>query len=147
MAIVSFGRISLTPCSVSCLLVYYIPIYLQTVLGYSAITAAALMLPLVLVQVLSTTISGFVVKYTDRTFSSFFCGFILWTAGQAGQVAFDRHTKIAVIIGVLLVQGLGAGATLQSTLVLAQASGPAIDRSVVTGARNFARTVSSLCFM
>lgn len=122
--------------------VFYIPLYLQNVLGSSPILSAALLLPLVLTQVFTTTISGFVVKWTDRTASSFYFGFVLWFAGQAAQLCFDIHTSYATIVGVLFAQGCGIGATLQSTLVLAQASGPSPDRAVVTGARNFARTVS-----
>ncbi|KPV78444.1 uncharacterized protein RHOBADRAFT_50911 [Rhodotorula graminis WP1] len=121
--------------------IYMVPLYLQNVLGASAIKSAALLLPLVLVQTFTTTLSGYVLKWTNRTRASFFVGFVLWCAGQAGQVAFSRTTSVGVIVGVLLVQGLGIGATLQSTLVLIQVSGPSEDRAVVTGARNFVRSL------
>lgn len=119
----------------------------------SAIKSAAVLLPLVLSQTVTTTLSGLWVKRTGYTKSSFVLGFTLWTAGEAAQLCFDRTTSIGVIVGVLLIQGLGAGATLQSSgwlwlprrifadaklgaaLVLAQASGPPADRAVVTGAR------------
>ncbi|GAA5911846.1 hypothetical protein JCM8208_002458 [Rhodotorula glutinis] len=121
--------------------IYMVPLYLQNVLGASEIKSAALLLPLVLVQTFTTTLSGYVLKWTNRTRASFFVGFILWCAGQAGQVAFSRTTSVGVIVGVLLIQGLGIGATLQSTLVLIQVSGPSEDRAVVTGARNFVRSL------
>ncbi|GAA5994953.1 uncharacterized protein JCM10292_004450 [Rhodotorula paludigena] len=121
--------------------IYQVPLYLQNVRGHSEIMSAALLLPLVLVQCFTTTLSGYVLKWTNRTKASFFVGFVFWFAGQAGQICFDRDTSIGVIVGVLLVQGMGIGATLQSTLVLAQVSGPSEDRAVVTGARNFARSL------
>ncbi|GJN91636.1 hypothetical protein Rhopal_004659-T1 [Rhodotorula paludigena] len=121
--------------------IYQVPLYLQNVRGHSEIMSAALLLPLVLVQCFTTTLSGYVLKWTNRTKASFFVGFVFWFAGQAGQICFDRNTSIGVIVGVLLVQGMGIGATLQSTLVLAQVSGPSEDRAVVTGARNFARSL------
>ncbi|KAM0746561.1 MFS general substrate transporter [Meredithblackwellia eburnea MCA 4105] len=120
--------------------VFYVPIYAQNVLGMGAIESAAVLLPLVLAQTFTTTLAGLWVKRTAKTKSSLVVGFVWWFAGQAAQLCFKRGTSVGVIVGVLLVQGMGAGATLQSTLVLAQASGPAADRAVVTGARNFART-------
>ncbi|BGP36741.1 hypothetical protein JCM10449v2_000643 [Rhodotorula kratochvilovae] len=121
--------------------IYMAPLYFQNVLGISEITSAALLLPLVLTQTFTTTLSGYVLKWTNYTRPSFTVGFLFWFAGQAGQIAFARSTSKGVIIGVLLVQGMGIGATLQSTLVLAQVSGPSEDRAVVTGARNFARSL------
>ncbi|WVW84312.1 hypothetical protein I302_106346 [Kwoniella bestiolae CBS 10118] len=120
--------------------IYFVPLYLQNVKGDSPILSAALLLPLVLGQVLTTTISGFVVKWTNRTWPSFVVGFVLWTAGQGVQLCFEKGTGMGVIIGCLILQGFGIGSTIQSTLVLAQASGPSSDRAVVTGVRNFART-------
>jgi len=110
--------------------------------------SAALLLPLVISQVLTTTISGFVVKYTNRTGASFTVGFIVWFAGQGAQLCFHQETSRGIIIGVLLLQGLGIGSTIQSSksmavisstnwvaLVLAQASGPPADRAAITGVR------------
>lgn len=98
--------------------IYMVPLYLQNVLGTSEIMSAALLLPLVLTQTFTTTLSGYVLKWTNRTKTSFCVGFVLWCAGQAGQVAFSRTTSVGVIVGVLLVQGLGIGATLQSSAAL-----------------------------
>ncbi|KAI5475994.1 hypothetical protein MNV49_000507 [Pseudohyphozyma bogoriensis] len=120
--------------------IYFTPLYAENVRGYSAIVSAAILLPLVLTQTFTTTISGLVVKKTGRTKSSFLVGFTVWFAGQAAQLCFDRNTPLAVLIVVLFIQGAGAGATLQSTVVLAQASAPAADRAIINGARNFART-------
>jgi hypothetical protein len=127
--------------------VFFVPLYLQNVLGQTPIISAALLLPLVLSQVITTSISGYVVKYTNRTWASFTTGFIVWLAGQGAQLCFEVDTPIGVIIGVLLLQGLGIGSTIQSSgsasadctdvvaLVLAQASGPDGDRAAVTGVR------------
>lgn len=95
-------------------LVFYIPLYAQNVRGMGAISSAAILLPLVLVQTFTTVISGYVVKYTGYTKSSFVVGFVFWAAGQGAQLCFGRTTSIGVIVGVLLVQGMGVGATLQS---------------------------------
>jgi hypothetical protein len=96
--------------------VFFTPLYFQNILGVSPILSAALLLPLVISQVLTTTISGFIVKYTNRTWASFFVGFVVWLAGQGAQLCFDQWTSRSVIIGVLLLQGLGIGATIQSSM-------------------------------
>ncbi|KAF9556324.1 MFS general substrate transporter [Agrocybe pediades] len=118
---------------------FFTPIYLQNVLGYSPIMSGVIILPLVLTQVFSTSGVGFIVQMTDRLKPCIIAGFGIWLAGQAAQTVFGRNTHVGVIVGVLFVQGVGVGATLQ-TLVLAQASAEPIDRAVVTGTRNFART-------
>jgi hypothetical protein len=46
-----------------------------------------------------------------------------------------------MIIGYLIIEGIGIGLTFQTTLVAAQATSPKKDRAVVTGARNFFRTI------
>jgi hypothetical protein len=60
-------------------------------------------------------ISGYVIKWTGRARSSFLVGFLVWTAGQGAQISFGQATPIGIIIGCLLIQGLGIGATLQSS--------------------------------
>ena len=95
--------------------VFFTPLYFQNILGATPIMSAALLLPLVISQVLTTTISGFVVKYMNRTWASFTVGFVVWFAGQGAQLCFDQTTSRSVIIGVLLLQGLGIGSTIQSS--------------------------------
>ncbi|KAF5312735.1 hypothetical protein D9619_003615 [Psilocybe cf. subviscida] len=119
---------------------FFTPIYLPNVLGYSPLMPGVLILPLVLVQVFSTSASGFIIEKMDRIKPAIVAGFALWLAGQAAQTVFDRSTNVGTIVGILLVQGLGVGAAIQSGLVLAQASAAPIDRAAVTGTRNFART-------
>lgn len=131
--------------------VYFTPLYLQNVRNFGIIQSAALLLPLVLSQVVTTMISGYVIKWTGRARSSFLVGFLVWTAGQGAQISFGQTTTVGVIVGCLLIQGLGIGATLQSSelfqptgrevladfsaLVLAQISGMTEDRAAITGVR------------
>ena len=79
------------------------------------ITSAALLLPLVLSQVFTTLLSGYVIKWTNRARSSFLAGFVVWAAGQGAQICFDSDTALGVIVICLLLQGLGIGATIQSS--------------------------------
>lgn len=93
--------------------------------------SGVLILPLVLVQVFSTSASGFIIEKMDRILPSIVVGFALWLAGQAAQTIFGRNTSVGTIVGILLVQGLGVGATIQSewTLWLDFLSGYSCGRS------------------
>ena len=79
------------------------------------ITSAALLLPLVLSQVFTTLLSGYAIKWSNRARPSFLAGFMIWAAGQGAQLCFDESTSIGVIVVCLLLQGLGIGATIQSS--------------------------------
>ena len=95
--------------------VYFTPLYLQNVRAFGIIESAALLLPLVLSQVVTTVVSGYVIKWTGHARTSFLIGFCAWLAGQGAQITFDRTTSKGVIVGCLLIQGLGIGSTIQSS--------------------------------
>jgi EmrB/QacA subfamily drug resistance transporter len=93
---------------------YMAPLYLQNVLGYSPIMAGVMMIPYLVGQIVTTTIAGFVVNATGTNKPGFTIGFLLWAAGQGAQICFGKSTSVGVVVGILLLQGLGIGATLQS---------------------------------
>lgn len=74
-----------------------------------------MLLPLVLSQVVTTAISGYVIKYTGHAWWSFTLGFFVWLAGQGAQLCFDESTGLGVVVMCLLLQGLGIGSTIQSS--------------------------------
>ena len=54
-------------------------------------------------------------------------GFGMWTLGTGLKCMFSRTTHIGVVIGVLIVEGLGVGLTLQpSKSELERGQGPAL---------------------
>lgn len=68
-------------------------------------------------------------------------GFALWTLGSGLTLLFHRHTGLGVLIIILFVEGAGIGLTLQPVLVGMYANSNTGDRAVVTGLRNFIRTI------
>ncbi|KAF5534367.1 major facilitator superfamily transporter [Fusarium napiforme] len=120
---------------------FYLPLYFQSVLGYDALVAGALILAVVIPTSLTSILSG---QYMSRVGSYMHCilaGFALWTLGNGLTLIFDRETKLGPLIGVLIVEGAGIGFTLQPTLVGMYANGRSEDRAVTTGLRNFIRTI------
>lgn len=120
---------------------FYLPIYFQSVLRYSPLVSGALILPVVITSSFASIASG---QYMNRVGSYMHCilvGFALWTLGNGLTLVFDRNTHLAVLIVVLIVEGIGIGLTLQPTLVGLYANGRSEDRAVTTGLRNFIRTI------
>ncbi|KAF5252584.1 hypothetical protein FANTH_2478 [Fusarium anthophilum] len=120
---------------------FYLPLYFQSVLGYDALVAGALILAVVIPTSLTSILSG---QYMSRMGSYMHCilaGFALWTLGNGLTLIFNRETKLGPLIGILIVEGAGIGFTLQPTLVGMYANGRSEDRAVTTGLRNFIRTI------
>ncbi|KAF2637605.1 major facilitator superfamily transporter [Massarina eburnea CBS 473.64] len=120
---------------------FYLPIYFQSVLGFSALVSGAMLLPLILATSFTSILSGQIMSRTGRYLWIVIVGFLLWTLGTGLKCAFDQTTKIWHIILVLIVEGLGIGNTLQPTLVAILSNSANSDRAVATGLRNFIRTI------
>jgi predicted MFS family arabinose efflux permease len=120
---------------------FYLPLYFQSVLGYNALVAGALILAVVIPTSFTSILSG---QYMSRIGSYMHCiltGFALWTLGNGLTLMFNRDTKLGPLICILIVEGAGIGFTLQPTLVGMYANGRSEDRAVTTGLRNFIRTI------
>jgi MFS family permease len=120
---------------------FYLPIYFQSVLGLSALISGALLLPLIMATSFTGIVSGQIMSRSGRYLWIIVSGFAVWTLGAGLKCAFNRKTKIWHIVLVLLVEGMGIGNILQSTLVAILANGSNSDRAVATGLRNFIRTI------
>lgn len=58
---------------------YYLPIYMQNVLGYSPIHASGLLIPFVAVQMVFSVGSGLYISKSGRYGEVIWSGFVLWT--------------------------------------------------------------------
>ncbi|CAE6446435.1 unnamed protein product [Rhizoctonia solani] len=120
---------------------YFLPSYYTDARGFSPIQAGVYLLPLILIQTLSSSLCGQILLRTRSPKPLIVAGFSIWCIGAGLQSTFGMGTSKAKICGYLLLQGIGVGGTLQTTLVAAQASVGKEHRAVVTGARNFFRTL------
>ncbi|KAF5671198.1 major facilitator superfamily transporter [Fusarium heterosporum] len=120
---------------------FYLPLYFQCVLGYNALAAGAIILPLVIPIAAAPVLSG---QYMSGVGSYMHCilvGFAVWTLGNGLTLLFDGNTKLGPLICILIVDGIGVGLTLQPVLMGMYANGRSGDRAVITGLRNFIRTI------
>jgi len=118
---------------------FYLPQYFQIALGYSPIHSGIFLLPILVSQVLTSTGSGLIVSRTGRFRGIIYSGFTLWSIACGLTSTLNENPKPGVMVAYMLLAGIGAGQTLQTTTVAAQASVPRRDMSVVTAVRNFVR--------
>ncbi|KAL0256146.1 hypothetical protein SLS55_008538 [Diplodia seriata] len=120
---------------------YYLPLYYQVILDKSPLTSGVLILPLILGFSLASAAGGFAIARLGRCLPVIRTGYVLWTAGAGGRIAFGPGTGIATIAGCLVVEGVGLGLSMQPVMIALLSNTRKEDRAVVTGLRNFLRTV------
>ncbi|KAL1962023.1 hypothetical protein VTN77DRAFT_667 [Rasamsonia byssochlamydoides] len=121
--------------------VYYIPTFYQLVYGYSAVKAGALLLPITLIQTLSSTLSGLVVHWVSRYRECILLGWAIWAVGLGLYSTLDPSSGLEKQIGYGILTGLGVGNTLQPALIAVQAGVERRDMAIVTSFRNFIRNL------
>lgn len=121
--------------------IYFLPLYFQNVRQYSALRSAVLTIPLVLVQAVSSTMSGQYISRVGRYGEIIFTGFLLFTIGVSLTTLFDERLPVRYIVAILVVLGFGNGGVFQPTIVALQAHARKSQRAVVVSIRNFLRAL------
>ncbi|KAI8957048.1 MFS general substrate transporter [Daldinia sp. FL1419] len=121
--------------------VYYIPSFYQLAYGYSATKAGAMLLPITLIQTLSSTLSGLIVHWVGRYRECILFGWVCWTIGLGLMSTLDENSGLGKQIGYAIIIGVGVGNTLQPALIACQAGVERRDMAVVTSFRNFVRNL------
>ncbi|KAG9107089.1 hypothetical protein FRC07_008692 [Ceratobasidium sp. 392] len=120
---------------------YFLPSYYTDARGFTPVQAGIYLLPLVLSQSIAGSSSGQFLSRTRYPKPYIVAGYSVWCIGAGLQTMFDLNTSKGLMVGFLILEGVGIGFTLQTTLVAAQASAAPNDRAVITGSRNFFRTL------
>ncbi|KAL4803994.1 major facilitator superfamily domain-containing protein [Aspergillus unguis] len=121
--------------------VYYIPTFYQLVFGYGAVKAGAMLLPVTLMQTVSSTVSGLVVHRVGRYRECILFGWMIWAVGLGLFSTLDENSGVGKQIGYGILTGAGVGNTLQPALIAIQAGVERRDMAVVTSFRNFVRNL------
>lgn len=123
---------------------YFIPLYLQTVRGYTPMRSATLILPFLLAQSLAGASSGPIMLKLARCGPVLRTGFTLWALGAGLKLVFSRSTPLWAYVIVLAIEGAGSGYVHQPGLVALQALSRVEDRAVATSTRNFLRSLGGV---
>ncbi|KAH8110380.1 MFS general substrate transporter [Phellopilus nigrolimitatus] len=118
---------------------YYLPQFFQVALGYSPIRSGVFLLPVLVSQTIASFVAGMMVSRTGRYRTIIYLGFSVWAIGCGLLSTVNAQSGTVIPVVYMLIAGVGAGQTLQTTTVAAQASVSRRDMSVVTAVRNFVR--------
>lgn len=100
---------------------YYLPLYLQSAKLESPTRSGLLILPLVLTEAASATLTGLLIHRTGEYRQVLQAGMLLTTLGTALFVLLDAHTPIATIFGLEVLAGFGVGMCFQPPSMALQA--------------------------
>ncbi|KAJ5778260.1 hypothetical protein N7520_001506 [Penicillium odoratum] len=120
---------------------YYIPTFYQLVYDYSTVKAAAMLVPIILVQTFGSTISGLIVHWIGRYRECILLGYAVWAVSLGLYSTLDESSGVGKQIGYAILTGSGVGTTLQPTLIAMQAGVERRDMAVVTSFRSFIRSL------
>ncbi|KAF1841295.1 MFS general substrate transporter [Cucurbitaria berberidis CBS 394.84] len=122
-------------------LLYYLPIYFQSIDNRSAISSGILNLPLVLAMALGSAISGAVVSKTGHAAPFMAAGAVMATISAGLMYTFDIGTPMGKWIGYQLFYGAAVGLGYQMGITIAQANASKEEISSVTATVFFFQTI------
>jgi hypothetical protein len=122
-------------------LLYYLPIYFQSVDNRTAISSGVLNLPLVLSLAVGSTMSGIFVMKTGLAAPAMVTGAVFATISSGLMYTFDVDTSVGRWIGFQLFYGFGIGLAFQMGITIAQANANAETMSSVTATVFFFQTI------
>ncbi|KAJ3714748.1 MFS general substrate transporter [Lentinula raphanica] len=122
-------------------MLFYLPQFFQVILGYSSTRSGSFIIPFVLSLVFAALASGMWVTRTGKYQFIIYFGFGLYAVACGCITIFTAQTSRVVMVVLLILAGLGAGVTMQTTTVAAQASVERKDMAVVSAVRNFLRNL------
>ncbi|KAL9040170.1 MAG: hypothetical protein Q9214_004593 [Letrouitia sp. 1 TL-2023] len=122
-------------------LLYYLPIYFQSIFGASPIKSAVNNLPLVLSAAVFALAGGAVVTITGRAQQVVFVGSMLATVAIGLIYTFDIHTSTAKWVGYQVFTGASMAFAIMHGLTIAQASVGPEDIPAVTANLLFFQTI------
>lgn len=129
------------------ILLYYLPIYFQSINGTSAAQSGIRNLPLILGVALFTIASGGLITMTGYYIPIMIVGSALASIGAGLIYTLDIGSPSSHWIGYQALTGIGLGLIFQIPIIVAQAVVPAEDVSSVTAIVLFFQTISGAIFI
>lgn len=117
--------------------IYFVPVYLQSVLLASPSRSGVLLLPTMLVGMPVAIISGQVLSRFGRYKPIHVFGFAVATLASGLYINFDRDSSLAEVVLYQIVAAIGGGCLLTTMLTAVQASHPPTDMVAATSTWTF----------
>lgn len=112
--------------------VYYVPIYFQSIGGTTPIMSGVRNLPMVISVTIGIFVAGGLISKTGRYQHILLFGLGLSTIGAGLIYTFNLHTSTGEWIGYQIVSGVGWGLAYQIPLIVGQNSCDPMDMALIT---------------
>lgn len=123
--------------------IYFVPVFLQGVLGESVTTSGAVLTPMTIAIVVMSTITGLIISRTGRYKPPVLTGIVLMTVGLFLLTRMDTETSYGVVIRNMVVIGLGLGTAMQVFVLSVQNAVPYEDLGVATATTQLFRSIGA----
>ncbi|KAL6792255.1 putative efflux pump antibiotic resistance protein [Trichoderma sp. SZMC 28013] len=127
--------------------VYYVPIYFQSIDGTTPIMSGVRNLPMVIAVTFGIFIAGGLISKTGRYQYILLFSLGLSTVGAGLLYTFDLHTSTGKWIGYQILSGLGWGLAYQIPLIVGQGSCAPTDMALITATLLFFQSYGAAIFM
>ncbi|KAL2851174.1 major facilitator superfamily-domain-containing protein [Aspergillus pseudoustus] len=120
---------------------YYLPLYAQSVLAASALTAGLYLLPLIITCSLSAAATGLFIQQTGKYLPVMYVaqGFLLLGSGLL--ISLDFETNITKLVIFQIIVGIGVGMNIDAPILAAQAAASVRDTAAVTATMGLLRSL------
>jgi EmrB/QacA subfamily drug resistance transporter len=126
-------------------LIFFLPLYLQAVVGWSAAIAGVAMLPLTMAQTLCSSLTGYMLRRAGGKYRWLATlGAVLLFASLVLMSRMGAHSAELVIATAMIVAGLGIGVFMPVTMSLAQAVVPRSMLGVATNGVGYLRSAGQM---
>ena len=116
---------------------YFIPLYLQNVRGYSPLLSGVMILPLIVGFSIGSPTSGVLISRIGITNPVIRTGLVLWTSGAGGRMSWHKDTHIIVLVICQHIEEIGVGccfqpgnSTVAKTLIISPTYAPLTHQEV-----------------
>jgi EmrB/QacA subfamily drug resistance transporter len=123
--------------------VAFLPLFVQGVIGSSATSSAAVLIPLSLSSIVTMVVSGQVVSRAGRYRPVMLAGPVVLGAGMVLLARMDVSTTSDAVTRNAIVAGIGSGLMIQVFTVAAQNAVPMAVLGVTTAMISFARSIGT----
>lgn len=122
---------------------YYLPLFFQSTRGASPLLSGLLILPVTITEAVTGMITGMVTHRTGRYVEMIWLGTTILTLGNGLYIHFGVGTSIGEIVGVELVEGIGAGLLFGPPLIALQAAVAQEDTATATATLGLSRNLAT----
>ena len=134
-------------CAAFFILIYYLPIYFQSIDGVSAADSGIRNLPFIIGIALFTVFAGFFTTFTGHYVGIMVLGSVLTTVGAGVIYTLDINSSSSEWIGYQVIAGIGTGLSIQVPIIVVQSTAAPSDVSSVTAIVLFFQTLTGAIFI